>query len=530
MKSCNMPSDASVVTKSHRAHSVYVGQYYWYLAILVAVASAVLSFSWIGFIASDDGYYLQSGLGWLDSFPYVAGHFGTARATVGIPIAIAMGLVGKNEFSVVLPTCLYWLGTLSITYIALAKRFSFGFALITSLAIATVPLFALMATIPSADVPELFFCATSFWLFATSCEQVDRLSSLFGAGAMAALAFITHETAVALVIFYGILFLLGFAMPRRHYWMMALGFSVIWGMEMLYYGLLTGDAFYRYHLSMVGVAIHDRIVVPPFHFDDSGNLHIAKWIDPIVMLLTKHEFSLAFYFVIPAAIWALRPLRIPTESWDPANREKSLAWLLALAGAICLLFAMFALQGLKLLARYYMISTYFFLIATAIWVKIILFYKRPKFTIILIGAVIGVNFLCILADNKNPRFSERELVNYLSRSTGPVYTDPYTAHLTEQYCKWSGQDCSRIIGAPPRKNVAFYFNPKSATSPNRFMSPNDVVLYSPKPEWIAIWRPDPEPSVLSSVVLALGLAPLLPVTVLKKLITPNPLVVVYRSR
>ena len=72
--------------------------------------------------------------------------------------------------------------------------------------------------------------------------------------------------------------------------------------------------------------------------------------------------------------------------------------------------------------------------------------------------VLAVNLLCIEVENKDPRFGERALVQYLGVSNTPVLTDPYTARLTKYFCHWEQADCSRIVAANrPPSRAAYIF-------------------------------------------------------------------------
>ncbi len=91
-------------------------------------------------------------------FPYVAPYFATARAVIGIPIGIMIKLFGESEFTVVLSTCLFYAATVSLTMAALSRLTGLVEATITSCLIATIPMFALKPTIPSADQTRTIFC------------------------------------------------------------------------------------------------------------------------------------------------------------------------------------------------------------------------------------------------------------------------------------------------------------------------------------------------------------------------------------
>lgn len=487
-------------------------------AILWSVLTAVLAFAWTGFAASDDEYYATAGLGWLHQFPYVAHHFGTVRAVIAIPIATMVGLFGESEFTIVLSTCLFLAATASLTLVMLARLIGTTPALVASVLMVTVPLFALKATIPSADLPELFFVASSFWLFWSACHRLDRFWHLAASGASAACAFSAHELTSALLLFYGLLFISGFGIRRSEYWVMAAGFLAIIGAECAYYFVMTGDPLHRFELLLTGTQVQDRAEVGFLKIAGGGTLHVWTPLDPLVMLFTKQEFGALAFFAVPALWWVLRTRRHDHSPTIVAAR------LLALLAFVWFLFSAIALKNLTLLPRYYMVTAYCLYLVVAIWAT----HERVNHhRAFLLGATafVAVNLLAIYVDNKNPRFSERALVEYLSQSSGPVYTDPMTAAKVEWYCRWAGEDCSRVVGMPPPIGSEYFFSSKNALMPNRLASSSR--LFQPCKSWQEIWQRAETRKTATVLLQALGLASLLPGGLHSKLTEPNSPVVVF---
>ena len=275
------------------------------LIVLGAAWILSLQLAWTGFIASDDGYYVQSGLGWLEQFPYIPQHFGNVRASVSIPIALIFFLFGESEFTATLSTSLFLLATAGITLFMLRNLVGNPAALLACIALVTTPLFALKATIPCADIPELFFVVLSFWLFwqATSAQKQGAL--LLASGISAGLAFSAHELTTALILFYGVLFLRAYRIPRRAYLWIALGFTLVILVEGAYYWIFAGNPAHRFMLLFQAAAVHDRVQVGLFQIAAGGTIHIWEPIDPLIMLLTHHEFGLLGWASIPAIWWLL---------------------------------------------------------------------------------------------------------------------------------------------------------------------------------------------------------------------------------
>ena len=157
-------------------------------ALLLGLYLLVSNLAWTGFVASDDYYYVDAGRGWLNRFPYIATHFGTTRASIGIPMALGLGVAGDSEFGASLSTLSFWFLTLMMVFTTLYRRFGPRVALVTGCILTTFPLFALKASTPNADQPELFFVIVSVLLFLHACapplnEALRTVSVWNGAGA-----------------------------------------------------------------------------------------------------------------------------------------------------------------------------------------------------------------------------------------------------------------------------------------------------------------------------------------------------------
>ncbi|MDA5193133.1 ArnT family glycosyltransferase [Govanella unica] len=499
-----------------------------HMLILGLVAVLMLSFSWTGFTASDDSYYVMAGRGWLHDFPYVAEFFGTARELVNIPIAASFGVFGDTEFAAVLPTVLYFLATVGLTYAGLLWVTGPAAAFAAGLLMLTVPLFALKATIPSADLALLFYASLSFWLFWRAAGRPDRAVLLFGSGMAAGAALLSHELALALPIFFTILFLVGFRMGRMPYFLIFFGFLAIIGLDTLYYWIMTGDPLHRFDLMQAGTVLTvDRVSVPPFSFDDSGNFHIWAGIDPLVMMLSKQEFALLFYFAIPAMAW-LATRRLDLAEGPAERRVLVLARLLTLLVVVWCLFSAIVLADAKLLPRYFMVPAYgsfvaMMLVAAQLWQA-----RRLTLLSVLGVAFVGCNLVAIHLDNRNPRFAERELVTFLKTTREPVYTDPMTADKAELYLQWARLPMSRLRVTPPEPGALYFYNPKSAGQPNRLMTADDMPQFQPQAHWTKVWMAQEQPRLIVRLLDAVHFGPLLPERLYRKLAEPNPPVTVYR--
>ena len=212
--------------------------------LILAVGVVMLSVGWVGYVGSDDHSYARGALGWLNQFPYMGDDHWTLRHTVVIPIGVSLAVLGMREISLGIPSALLFLLMLAFNYHYSQRFFGARFALLVSIFMATTPLLVVQATFPQDVIVQLFAISLSFWLFYSATSHHRPGSLMFAAGVAAALGWLTLETTAGLLLFYGILFLIGFGLPRRFYWIMAFGFLLIVGIEVSYFTAIKGDPFY----------------------------------------------------------------------------------------------------------------------------------------------------------------------------------------------------------------------------------------------------------------------------------------------
>lgn len=492
-------------------------------ALLWGALALTLWFSWVGFIASDDETYTQGALGWLSGFPYLPSHFGTSRVVVSLPMAIMISIFGEHEWVIPLSTCLYFGLTVSLTFTMLSRVIGNTAALWSSLLLATVPVFALRATIASADLPELFFVAASLWLYVHGKTSKRPTARMLCVGLCLGLAFSAHELTLAALIFYGLAFVFSPIVDRRHYWFIGLGFGAVIGIECTYYAIVAGDPLYRFNLLRSAVRYVDRVQVGFGQIAANGTLHIWEPIDPIIMLLTKHEFSLVGWASLPALWWACKRTHAPTSEALGSAR------IFAGFSAVWIIFAAIILRDMILGPRYYMMAAYALFIVTSIWGFTHLKTKHPRTLAVGLAVFLLVNLTAIHLDNKNPRFGERSLVKLLGQSTEDIYTDPLTADDIHWFCRWQKTDCSRAKVGPPPPGALFYHNPKNTASPNRLANAEQLKSMRPTSHWKLQQSFTEERRLLGAVLERLGLLERLPAGVATRLNRSNPSTALYRT-
>ena len=493
---------------------------FWNLFMILVVGAVMLGVAWVGYVGSDDHSYARGALGWLNHFPYVGGDHWTLRHPVVIPIAMSLATFGMREISLGLPSALLFLLMLGFNYHYLERFFGASFALVSSIFMATTPLFVVQATFPQNVIVQLFAISLSFWLFYGATRHQRPGWLMFAAGVAASFGWLTQETTAGLLLFYGILFLIGFGMPRRYYWIMALGFVLIVGIEVGYFTAMTGDPLYRYRIDLSHDVV-DRVgdamaaMRSGMILSLEGNLTVSPFLEPFNALLLNQEFGFLFWAYIPAAVWAWRTKKIPVE-------DRRLLRLLIGLGLVWMAFVSLNASVLYVVPRYYATFSWAAVIIVVYWLKQFLFVRWPKIATLAGVGLLTTNLLCVYVENKNPLFAERALVDYVFQHQTIVYTDPMTMTRAKLLLEFKGVSDRVLSGSIP-PGALFYANGKNIERCRRFESKCKWLWddYVPKTNWVEVNRIKPERK-LSGVLLSLiGFDKIIPKEIFDRIDRPN---------
>ncbi len=492
-----------------------VERYYPLLLILIVLASLV--FAWVGWLDSDDKRHVLAGLGWYEQFPYVGPLHPSLRHPIVIPLGMSFRLFGVNEISLILPNLCYYLGLLAVTYVFLARATNRHIAFIATALIATLPVFAIRATVVYSDITEAFFVALSFWFFIEATRAERPVPWLLAAGVAVAFGWFTRETVGALILLYGVLFLAGYKLPRARYWVMAGGFLPVIALEALAMWGMTGNPIYRYTTMLASKAnFNKKGEVAGDMFNRLGNVSVNSALDPVLVLFANHEFALLFFFACPVAVWAWRSKAMP-------ENERNLARILTVLAALW--FLLVAIGMLNLHPRYFTVTAYAAAILIAIWLYRTLTARRLLLAGASIALLFGANLAAIYLDNKNPLFGERSLRAYLEANETAVRTDPVTARRAEFLLKIDGRD-NLVTGGLPQAGDLYFYNPNRVEEVRRRkLNPKD---YAPEDGWDLVWKAEEDRRLVGLLVEGLGLNGFLNRGLLRRLNAPNQPVAIYR--
>lgn len=494
----------------------------WLLAIYFIAAVVIWNLAFVGFISSDDISYLENARDWLHRFPHIPDSHWGVRHTVVLPIAASFGLFGEGEWTLELGSLFYQIALVGVTVYFVHRAAGMMSAAVAGALVLTLPLYALNSSIANADTPELLFASLSFWLFLLATEHKQNAALLLGAGASAALAVITRESAIALLFFYAVLFLAGYGMSRWRYWIMAGGFLLVEGGEFLYYAVVAGDPLHRVKIVLESSSNDYRPAANGLEFDRKGALRISPLIDWALPIFTRIDFALLFYFFVPAGVWIFLTRR-------QTGRAMTTARLALLLGVVWIVFVAFALRNVGLQPRYYSVCAFSAIVVISTWLGHDLWMRNRRQAAIILALVLGSNLLALFAANKSPLPGPHALVSYLSENKVRVLTiDPEMAKRSQVLLRWAGQ-ASRVTEASPASGDLVFHDAWSFDRPWSPLSDKSRKdEFRPRKNWVEVWRQDSDQNAMAVVAQSLRLDKIVPTPIYTRIFDRRPPVIVYR--
>ena len=491
-----------------------------WLAVALALAAVLVALNWVGYDGADDRSYALGAEAWFRHFPAVGADHWATRHTVVLPVALSLALFGRHEFALAVPSLVYFFGFLAVNFHFARRLVNERVAGVLVMGLAATPAFVVQASYINIDIAEAFFASLSFWLFLAGTRG-GGAAAMFAAGAAAGLAFLTRETSLVLAVFFAVCFLFDAIPARRQYAWLALGFIAAVGAEMAYFGAMTGDVFYRYHLD----AHHDvvsragelrHMANSGAALDRQGNLSLSLWADPFLMLFASQKYGLLFWLAIPLAAWTFRR-RDPAQLDRLALRRAALLMLLWIA------FLSLAFPVLYLVPRYYIVPAWAGVLLSA-FAATVFWRARPILVCAAAAALLAVNALSLYVENTDPRFAEHALVAWLKRNPhATVRVDPDMARRSDLLLSFAGLE-GRAREGVPRAGDLFVFSPRNlALCDEQGPCRPREHLYDPKPGWTKITSLPGRPRAIPA-----ALARFLPHQILEKLENPAPGITIYR--
>lgn len=491
------------------------------LGASVALVVGWVGFGWVGYLNSDDQFYAGAAQAWVEQGTFLGQSHWSLRHVIVLPMAVLFRLFGRSEWALEAPMLAYFAGLLATTFLCTRAVAGFTSGLLAAGLIASIPVVVTGASMVFSDLPEAVMILASLWCFHFAWGRRRGRSSIslfVFTGALAGLGFITRETTVALLAVYGLLFLIGYGGNRLAYVWMGIGFVLIVGLDTLLLAWASGDPLHRFHVTLRGVAGDNPSMVERFAtngmFDRHGVLVAPRWLQAPLMMLVSQTIGPVLWIAAPTTlVLALRPE--DTEQ----RRVVRLFGLLALSWFLIL---SYALTSLWLVPRYQTVTICALAVPLGIWLAELAAKGRRVLAFSLVASVVVLNFLLLAVSDREPRFAEHALADWVASTEEPVRTDPVTLEGAAWLLDVAGQ-ATRASAAAPTHGGLYFLNPQ----PRRPLPP-DRPMPVPQADWTVVGRYTEARRPATRLIDALGLGSTLPRPLLNKLAPPPRSVTIYR--
>ena len=504
---------------------------------LTALGLALLAAFHVGFQASDDINYLVGALGWLGGFPYVGDSHWTLRHTITVPTAAFIALFGLNGFAASMSNMLYFVAFVAANAWAVAHFLGRRSACFVTLLVITTPGFLVVSTYLNPDIPELFFVTSAFWCLMLALQHGTRqwLWLWVAAGGIAGLAFVNRQTAAALVIFVGLLWLFSPRAPRSRYLPMLIAFVGVVGAEWLYLTLMTGNPAYRLqvdfnHDPVDRFAEVARLAAQGGWIDKEGNISVNVFIDPVLNLFVSQKYTLLFWLAVPAGLAAWRMRRTSHVALKDTTPNRGPILLLVAGLGLASFVFVAANPKLYLVPRYFVVVAWAAAVLVAWWLAGLWDAGHRWLGGAGMAALLCANAAALSVENVHPRMVEQALVAWVRGHPGePIYTDVETRARSEFYFKFARLPMDQVIAAAPPPGARFFYSEKrvaqcAATKRCRAQAAD----FRPTERWQAEQTIDGPRRPGATIAAALGAGRLLPPDIAARVLAPLDVITIYR--
>ncbi|SEK27033.1 Dolichyl-phosphate-mannose-protein mannosyltransferase [Sphingomonas palmae] len=462
-----------------------------WLLLLLGCAALALWIGWIGFEASDDSLYWQGAMKVMTQPPFPGDNHWTTRFPLTITFAAMLRLMGQGFAAFAVTAMIFYACVVAVTGMFAGKVAGARSGWIAALLTATLPVIVSHATTVSVDLIEAAALILGITLLGGA--RADRAGYVRGvaAGVAFGVAVLCRETSVLPLVGLVPLFLLGRPVPRGVLVAVGVGVAVVLGGEALYQWALTGDPLRRYTIAFN----HDD------HIDRAANMegNLLLWppIDPLLVLLVNDDFGLLFWAA--GAALALGAWRMV-----PVGQRGRMVVLSAMAGAMFLLVAV--LYGkLVLNPRYFTLPALAAVVIVAIWAAGL----SPRWRMLLLAAIVGSNLLLMGVGNAHPRWVMEAMVEASGQHPRElIAADPQTVRRALIPMLYAGRENLRY--APARPGGLEIADAEHAPA-------GQVVARYPSPA-----------TKVGAIFRALGLEPLVPHAIARRMFAPSPEAVLVR--
>src|SRR3989338_952679 len=258
------------------------------LIVLFGLSLRLMFFS--GMSTSDDLAYSRYSYNLMEGVKEESSPILLARTGITYPTALSYSIFGINDFSSVLFVLLTSIGNIILAYHFGKLLYTKEAGLMTAFLMAIFPLEIVFSTRLLTDLPASFFMAWGVYIFLRA-EITNRPGyQYFISGLLTGIGFFIRESAMLIALFF-----LGYMVHQRRikkeYFLLPIGFLLVFFLDMLLLATLTGDFFFRF------TTVQDAVLKEYAYFDYFGRLDFPETFFhyPYVILTN----GLLTYFFLP---------------------------------------------------------------------------------------------------------------------------------------------------------------------------------------------------------------------------------------
>ena len=494
------------------------------------LALAVLYWRWVGYQGHDDASYAAAALDWVEHFPPLGTNHWALRYPLVLPIAGVIALSGPSVPALATVNLMAYAAFLAVNYWAARHWFGRTAAVLLTVIGIVLPQFPVQATYANPDLPEMALSVLSFWAFLLAQERNGAWRMLLLSGLLAGIGVMTRETSLFLVLFYGILFLIRPGMPRWRFLLIAAGFAVVVGAQAGYFAVRTGDPFYRARISATHDAVDRAAKLAEAKqagrsLDSEGVLATNPWVAPLAVIFVSQKYGLLFFLAIPA--YAI----LRAGCWM-TRRQRGVIDFAGLGAVVSFLFVALNAEILYIVPRYFMVPAALAAVPVAVLAAHWLGAGglRRRLAILAGAGFVASSLMLLYLENTRPMLAEERIRAFVAAADGPVHVDPETARRL-RYLLLAHGLLDRVSTAAPGGNslVATEDGVVQACLRDPACTLRDRMLrFVPGPGWVEVTRYEPPRRAIAGVIRFIGLEPLLPADILRKIERPGTTAVVYR--
>jgi len=174
----------------------------------------------------------------------------STRLGLIFPTSLSYRLLGINDFSSVIFVLLTSIGSVILVFYFGKLLFNEKIGLMAAFLLSFFPLDVVYATKLTSDLPSAFFMALGVYIFLYAemkCKMKYGVSYLFS-GIFVGIGYLIRESTLLIALFF-IVYIACKRRVKKEYFLVPLGVLIIFILEAIIFLNVTGDPFYRIHIS-----------------------------------------------------------------------------------------------------------------------------------------------------------------------------------------------------------------------------------------------------------------------------------------